>query len=78
VVKIITTHGFSLYSLRKLEKQTEPGRMRIRLMAVRLIWEGYPATAVSDILGITGETVRSYVASGNRPRRLFNNCCKRS
>ena len=66
MVKIITTHGFSLYSVRKLEKQTESGRMRVRLMAVRLVWEGYPATAVSDILGITGETVRSYVASWNQ------------
>ncbi len=40
--------------------------MRVRLLAVRLVWEGYPATAVSDILGITGETVRSDVASGNQ------------
>ena len=39
--------------------------MRVRLMAVRLVWEGYPATAVSDILEITGETVRSYGVSGN-------------
>ncbi len=40
--------------------------MRVRLMAVRLVWEGYPATAVADILGITGETVSSYVASWNQ------------
>lgn len=66
VVKIITTHGFSIRILRKLEKQTESGRMRVRLMVVRLIWEEYPAMAVSDILGITGDTVSSYVASGNQ------------
>ena len=66
MVQIITTHGFSLHSLRKLEKQTKSGRMRVRLMVVRLVWEGYPATAVADIMGITGETVSSDVASGNR------------
>ena len=66
MVKIITTHGFSIHSLRKLEKQTESGCMRVRLMVVRLVWEGYPATAVADIIGITGETVSSYVASWNQ------------
>ena len=66
MVKIITTHGFSIHSLRKLEKQTESGRMRVRLMVVRLVWEGYPATAVADIMGITGEPVSSYGVSGNQ------------
>ena len=77
MVKIITTHGFSLYSLRKLEKQTESGRMRVRLMVVRLAWEGYPATAVADIIGVTAETARNYVQAWNRggpdalPRQKF-------
>ena len=66
MVKVTTAHGFTPHTLRKLEKRTGSLRMRFRLMAVRLVWEEYPATAVAEIIGVTAETVSSYVASWNR------------
>ena len=66
MVKITNTHGYTLKTLRQREKRTRLARMRLRIMAVRLVWEDYPATAVADILGMTAETVSSYVVSWNR------------
>ncbi len=66
MVKITNTHGDTLKTLRQREKRIHLSRVRLRIMAVRLVWEGYWATAVADILGMTAETVSRYIASGNR------------
>ena len=73
MVKITNTHGDTLKTLRQREKRIHLSRVRLRIMAVRLAWEGYWATGVADILGMTAETVSRYIASGNRggPVRLF-------
>lgn len=65
MVKITNTHGYSVKDLRRLEKKTRPTRLRLRLMAVRLVWEGYPAASAADIIGVTRETVSAYVAAWN-------------
>ena len=65
MVKITQTHGYAVKDLRRLEKKTPSARMRLRLMAVRLVWEGYPAASAADIIGVTGETVSAYVAAWN-------------
>ena len=57
MVKITNTHGYSVKDLRRLEKKTRPTRLRLRLMAVRLVWEGYPAASAADIIEVTRETV---------------------
>jgi len=65
MAKITNTHGYSVKDLRRLEKKTRPTRLRLRLMAVRLVWEGYPAASAADIIGVTRETVSAYVAAWN-------------
>ena len=42
MVKITQAHGYTVRALRQLEKKTPKARIRLRLMAVRLVWEGYP------------------------------------
>ncbi|PSR24776.1 MAG: hypothetical protein C7B47_14020 [Sulfobacillus thermosulfidooxidans] len=64
--KITNTHGDTWKTLRQREKRIHLSRVRLRIMAVRWVWEGYWATAVADILGMTAETVSRYIASGNR------------
>lgn len=65
MVKIRETHGYTLKDIQELERNTRQVRLRLRLMAIRLVWEGYPATAVGHILGLTGETVSTYVQAWN-------------
>ena len=65
MIKIAQTHGYTVKDLRRLEKKTPSARMRLRLMAVRLVWEGYPAASAADIIGMAGETVSTYVAAWN-------------
>ena len=65
MVKITQSHGYSVRERRKLEKHTAKARLRLRLMAVRLVWEGYPAASAADILGVSARTVSTYVRAWN-------------
>ncbi len=63
MVKITQSHGYRVRELRKLEKKTPKA-----VMAVRLVWEGYPAASASDILGVSARTVSTYVHAWNAGR----------
>ncbi len=65
MVKITQSHGYSVRELRQLEKKTPKARLRLRLMAVRLVWEGYPAASAADIVGVSARTVSTYVRAWN-------------
>ncbi len=40
MVKITNNYGYTLDTLKDLERQTHDVRMRLRYMAIRLVWEG--------------------------------------
>ncbi len=65
MVKITQSHGYTVRELRRLEKRTSKARLRLRLMAVRLVWEGYPAASAADIIGVSARTVSLYVRAWN-------------
>lgn len=65
MVKITNNYGYMLDTLRDLERQRHDVRMRLCYMAIRLVWEGCPATAVTHIVGFTSETVSTYVRAWN-------------
>lgn len=65
MVKITQAHGYTVRALRQLEKKTPKAGIRLRLMAVRLVWEGYPAASAADILGVSARTVSTYVRAWN-------------
>lgn len=66
--KLIVTqaHGFTLESLRVEERKMQDVFFKQRLMAVRLVMEGYSATDAGDILGICRQSVSTYVKMFNR------------
>ena len=65
MVKITQSHGYNVRELRQLEKKTPKARLRLRLIAVRLVWEGYPAASAADILGVSARPVSTYVRAWN-------------
>ncbi|MED0680056.1 winged helix-turn-helix domain-containing protein [Aneurinibacillus thermoaerophilus] len=66
--KLVVTqaHGFTPESLRVEERKMQDVLFKQRLMAVRLVMEGYSATEAGNILGICRQSVSTYVKMFNR------------
>ena len=64
-MRVTNSQGFTLDMLRQRERHEHDGRARIRRQAVRLVGEGYPAVAVAHIVGMSAETVATYVRQWN-------------
>ncbi|GEN36379.1 helix-turn-helix domain-containing protein [Aneurinibacillus danicus] len=62
---ITNTHGWTVNSLRKKERMLKDGFLRQRVMAVRLVMEGYLGKEVAAMLTLHRQSVAKYVAKFN-------------
>lgn len=60
-LQIKHTHNLSSSDLRKLEKKEKKASNQRRIIAVRMIMEGYMAIEVAKLLGIHRQSVSSYI-----------------
>lgn len=60
-LQIQHTHNLSPSDLRKLEKKEKKASNQRRIIAVRMIMEGYMAIEIAKILGIHRQSVSSYI-----------------
>ncbi|WP_179871804.1 helix-turn-helix domain-containing protein [Bacillus cereus] len=60
-LQIKHTHNLSPSDLRKLEKKEKKASNQRRIIAVRMIMEGYTAIEVAKLLGIHRQSVSSYI-----------------
>ncbi|MED0681400.1 winged helix-turn-helix domain-containing protein [Aneurinibacillus thermoaerophilus] len=65
-VKITNTHGWTVKTLRKQERKVKDPVLRARVMAVRLVMEGYLGKEVAAMLNLYRQSVSTYVAIFNQ------------
>jgi transposase len=63
---ITNTHGFTTEALRKEERTISDALLRQRVLAVRLILEGFSTVKAAEVLGICRQSVSTYAKMFNR------------
>ncbi|MBN6189283.1 transposase [Aneurinibacillus sp. BA2021] len=64
-LKITETHGWTVRDLRKQERKMKDVALRQRVMAVRLVMEGYLGKEVAAMLNLHRQFIATYVSTFN-------------
>jgi transposase len=64
-LKITETHGWTVRTLRKEKKKIKDPALRHRIMAVRLVMEGYLGKEVATMLNLHLQSIYTYLAAFN-------------